>query len=72
MKQVYYSLIYPYLNYCILIYAGTYSTHLTCLYITDLIRATRIINRETYLAHTNNLLGSNKILKVPDIYRLNV
>ena len=71
MKQVYYSLIYPYLNYCIRIYAATYSTHLTRLFILQK-RAIRIINRESYLAHTNDLFKSNNILKVPDIYRLNV
>ena len=71
LKQVYFSIIQSHLNYVICTYAGTYATHLNRLLLLQK-RAIRIINNESYLAHTNSLFQSNKILKIQDMYKLNV
>ena len=71
LKQVYFSLIHSHLNYNISSYAGTYPTHLNRLVLLQK-RAIRIINNESYLAHTNSLFLSNRILKFQDMYKLNL
>ena len=71
LKQLYYNLIYSYLNYNVCCYASTYATHLNKLFLLQK-RAIRIINNAPFLAHTDELFFSNGILKVHDIYKLNV
>ena len=71
LKSIYYSLIYPYLSYGIIIWGGTYQTHLNPLVILQK-RAIRLINKQPYLAHTNNLFFQNKILKLNDIYKFHL
>lgn len=68
LKSLYYSFIYSYLSYGIIIWGGTYHVHLQPL-ITLQKRAIRIINKQPYLAHTNVLFFQNKILKLGDIYK---
>jgi hypothetical protein len=52
LRILYYALIYPYLQYCIIIWGSTYPS---CLYRINLLqkRVIRIINREVYDAHTD-------------------
>ena len=71
LKQLYYNLIYSHLNYNVCCYASTYSTHLNKLFLLQK-RVIRIINNASFLAHTDPLFFSNGILKVHDIYKLNV
>ena len=71
LKQVYYSLIYSLLNYNICSYAGTYNVHLNRLFLLQK-RAVRLICNESFLAHTDPLFYRTGILKLHDIYRLNV
>ena len=71
MKQLYYSLIYPYLNYCICVYGGTYPIHLNRLFILQK-RVIRLINNVPFLAHTDPLFFENKILKIYDMYKINI
>ena len=71
LKQAHDSLILPYLNYCICCYSGTYSTHLNRLLLLQK-RAIRIINNAPFLAHTDPLFLSSGILKIYDLYKLNV
>ena len=71
LKQVYYALIYSYLNYNIICYAGTYDTHLHRLLLLQK-RAVRILSNASFLDHTDPLFYSNGILKIHDIYNLNV
>ena len=72
LKQVYYSLVYPYLNYNVCSYAGEYpNSHLDRLLLLQK-RLVRIISNAPYLAHTDELFLENKILKIHDIYKLNV
>ena len=71
LKQLYYNLIYSYLNYNVCCYASTYDTHLNKLFLLQK-RAIRIINNLPFHAHTDPLFFSNGILKIHDIYKLNV
>ena len=66
--SLYYSLIYPYLTYCSLIWGTTYETHLNPLIILQK-RAIRIINKVNYSEHTSPLFFSNKILKLKDLIK---
>ena len=66
--SLYYSLIYPYLIYCNLIWGSTFETHLRPLIILQK-RAIRVINKVHYLQHTSPLFFSNKILKLLDIVK---
>ena len=59
------------LNYNIICYAGTYATHTNRLLLLQK-RAIRIINKSSFLAHTDPLFYSNKILKLNDMYKLSV
>lgn len=71
LKQIYFSLIHSYLSYTICTYAGTYAIHLNRLLLLQK-RALRIINNVSYLAHTDTLFFSNKILKIHDMYKLSI
>ena len=69
--QLYYSLAYPYINYNVCSYAGTYDTHLNRIFLLQK-RLIRIINRRPFLEHTDELFFSSEILKVHDVYKLNI
>ena len=71
LKQLYYNLIYSYLNYNVCCYASTYDSHLNKLFILQK-RAIRIINNAPFHAHTDPLFFSNNILKIHDIFNLNI
>ena len=68
LLSLYYALIYPYLNYCILIWGGACTSHLRPLVVLQK-RAVRVISKSSYLAHTNELFRKYEILKLDDIYR---
>ena len=70
LLDLYYSFVYPYLNYCVTLWGGTFDTHLIPLFILQK-RIIRIINFASYLAHTSPLFYQNKILKLQDIYIYN-
>ena len=69
LRTLYYALIYPYIQYCIIIWGSTYPT---CLYRINLLqkRVIRIINREAYDAPTDPIFKDLNILKLNDIYLL--
>ena len=69
--QLYYSLAYPYINYNVCSYAGTYETHLHRILLLQK-RLIRIINRRPFLEHTDELFFSTEILKIQDVYKLNI
>ena len=54
---LYYSLIYSYLQYCMLEWGSTYPTHLRCLVLLQK-RIIRIISKKGFDAHTNPLFQS--------------
>ena len=65
LKLLYNSLVMPHINYCILAWGNT-SSRITKLQK----RAIRIINGSKYNAHTEPLFKTNNLLKVEDIYKL--
>ena len=71
LTQVYYSIAYPYLTYNVCSYSGTYRTHIDRILLIQK-KLVRIINRAPFLAHTNELFYNSKILKIQDIYYLNI
>ena len=58
MVQLYYSLAYPYIHYCNLIWANTYHVHLKPI-ITLQKKLIRIISNAEYLDHTEPLFSTN-------------
>ena len=70
LKCLYHSLVYPYLNYCNIIWGGAASTHLTPLTLLQK-KCVRIICKVGYFAHTGALFKSLKLLKIKYIYNLN-
>ena len=71
LKQIYHSIVHSHLSYNIICYGGTYNNHLDRLLLLQK-RAIRIITKSPYLAHTDPLFFSNKVLKIHDIYKLQV
>ena len=69
LKTIYCSLVLPHLQYCTLIWANTYSTKLNKFRILQK-KAVRIINHSDYLAHSEPLFKQNNLLKIEDIYKL--
>ena len=55
MCTLYYSLVYSYLQYCILVWGSTYPTHLRRLVLLQ-NRAVRVISEKGFDAHTDLLL----------------
>ena len=66
--SIYYSLVYPYLNYCSLVWGGTYESLLIPL-ITLQKRCIRLITGSPYLAHTSPLFKKYNLLKLLDIFK---
>ena len=65
--MLYYSLIYPYLNYCNIVWASTYKTYVCRLVILQK-RIIRIINKSHFNAHTDPIFKDLGILKFNDIH----
>ena len=66
LYNLYYTLIYPYFNYCNSIWSSTYWLHLNSIWLLQK-RAIRVITCKPPRHHTNQLFASNKILKLPEI-----
>ena len=64
------SLIYSYLNYCIIIWGSAYNNALNPLYILQK-KAVRLINNSQYLDHTLPIFNSLKLLPLRQIFDLN-
>ena len=69
--SLYYSLIYPYLHYCNLVWGSASYIYLERLFLWQK-RAVRIICNANYLAHTDPLFLRTKILKIFDIHKLKI
>ena len=63
----YYSLIYPYLSYCVIVWGGTYESTLRNLVIQHK-KLVRIIADAPHLSHTTQIFRSLRLLKFKDIY----
>ena len=68
LRNIYFSIVHPYIIYCLPIFAATYHVHLEPLILLQK-RAIRAINNAQFRAHTDPLFFTNKILKVPDLYK---
>ena len=70
LKTIYHSLIYPYFNYCNLIWGSAANSHLETLMLIQK-KCIRIISKAGYYDHTEPLFNEQKILTVPKIYNYN-
>ena len=68
LQILYFSLIHPYLQYCLPIFGATYDTHLQPLRVLQK-RAIRIISNSSFLEHTTPIFSRLKILKFDDLYK---
>ena len=66
--NLYYSLFYPYLIYCNLVWGGAAKTNLNPIVLLQK-KIVRIICGAEYLAHTNILFYQTKILKFQDVHK---
>ena len=71
LRTLYFSLIYPYLYYCSIIWATTYKSNL-CRIERLQKRIIRIISKTKFDAHSLPLFRENKILKFHDICSLQI
>ena len=71
LVTLYYSLIYPYLSYGLVLWGDTHRKYINKI-LTFQKKAMRIINRKTYNEHTNELFIKQGILKLPELYHWNV
>ena len=67
--MLFYSLSYPYLYYCNIVWASTYKTNLRRLVILQK-RIIRIINKSNFKAHTDSIFTDLGILKFNDMHLL--
>jgi hypothetical protein len=71
LLTLYYSLIYPYLSYCNMIWASNYSSRLDRIKILQK-RIVRIIMRLPYSSHTAQAFRQLGILRIDEINRLQI
>jgi hypothetical protein len=71
LRTLYFALVYPYLNYCVIIWGATYPSNLNRLLLLQK-KVVRILSNASYDAHTSPLFKSKMILKFEDIYLLNL
>ena len=69
MRTLYFSLVYPYLYYCNLVWASTYHSNLHCISLLQK-RVVRIINRSDFDAHTDPIFKQLHIMKFHNICSL--
>ena len=65
---LYYSLIEPYSNYCVIIFGGAFDTYVRSLEVVQR-RSIRIICGENSRAHSNPIFSNLGIIKFKDLYR---
>ena len=61
LKALYYSLVYPYFQHCIIVWGSTYPTNLNRLILLQK-RIVRIVNKKPFDAHTDPLFRDLKFL----------
>ena len=71
LKMLYYSFIYPYLYYGIIFWGGTAKIHFNRVFKLQK-RAVRVVTGRGYLDHTTPLFISHSLLKLSDIYSLEI
>ena len=68
IRKLYLTLLYPYLNYCILAWGSASQTLLNPILMIQK-RIVRVLTDSDFLAHTNPLFKSQRILKFCDLYK---
>ena len=71
LLNLYYALIEPYLNYCVLIFGRAYDIYVYSLEVAQR-RSVRAICGESSRAHSNQLFLNLGILKFKDLYKYNL
>ena len=71
LKTLYYSLVYAYFQYCIIVWGSAYPNNLNRL-ILQQKRIVRIVNKMPFDAHTDPLFRDLKFVKFVDIYSLHL
>jgi hypothetical protein len=67
LLTLYYSMIYPYLQYCNIVWASMYTSNLSWLVI---LQKRVVINNSRYNSHTNLIFENPRIIKFHDFYKL--
>ena len=67
VRSLYYSLVYPYLIYCVSVWGSTYQSNLNRIIVLQK-KIIRIISKVSFDAHTGVLFKEQEILKFSDIY----
>ena len=71
LKTIYYTLVYPYLTYGIILWGSTYKTYLTTLFIIPK-KIVRSILKRNYREHSHPLFTCLKLVKLNDVYELEI
>ena len=71
LRTLCFSMIYPYLQYCSLVWSSIYPTNLSRLVVLQK-RVIRIINNSDFLAHTSPIFKELHLLKLQDIRILQI
>ena len=69
--SLYYTLIYPYLSYCNIVWSSTYNTHLNRIFILQK-SAIHALSKSKYHAHTAPLFVKPKILNTYGVFMFHV
>ena len=69
--SLYYTLIYPYLSYCNIVWSSTYNTHLKRIFILQK-SAIHALSKSKYHAHTAPLFVKPKILNIYGVFMFHV
>ena len=71
LKTIYYTLVYPYLTYGIILWGSTYKTYLTKLFIIKK-QIVRSILKLNYWEHSHPLFTCLKLFKLNHVYELEI
>ena len=71
LKTIYYTLVYPYLTYGIILWGSTYKTYLTKLFIIHK-KIVRSILKINYREHSHPLFTCLTLVKLNDVYELEI
>ena len=71
LLTLYYSLVYPYLVYCVSVWGSTYPSNLKRILLLQK-KVVRIISGSAFDAHTEPIFKQLKILKLCDMFRFQV
>ena len=67
LRSLYYSLVYPYLIYCVSVWGSTYQSNLNWIIVLQK-KIIRIISKVSFDAHTGVFFKEQEILKFSGIY----